>query len=659
MRKKRVLLTVLLMVSFTLALFAGGADEAPEEQISSGAQGEAPMLYELVQAGELPPVEERLPSNPFVMEPVGGGEIGEYGGTIRLGSIVTERSVEASGIASWPTYIGYDTDMSTIIPLMVAEWSASDDARTYTFTFRDGMRWSDGQPFTTEDIRFWYEECLLNEEIIPAASRSARWTPGGEPFELEVVDELTVRYTFAIPYPTAPYVFGPGFSGGPLGRTMFLPKHYLMDYHPNYVDRDELTQRAADEGYDNWVAYFTSRIPPQVYSFRFEPGIPTMAGYNLTEKAGNVFRLERNPYYWKVDTEGNQLPYIDDLQVTVVSNKEVLMTGIINGDYDYSRYNLSMEDFPLLQENQDAGNYELFDEWQQAYVTAHGIRFNLTHNDPAVREIFQDFRFRRAMSIALNREEMRDVLFFGAGEPMQNHTMPKTSKFFDPEIAYLHTEYDPDEANRLLDEMGLVLDGDWRVRPDGEPLTVVLMSEQSRALMAPAMELITEYWREVGINVVPRSVDSSVWRQAQTTNEFDVTMYPHTGVAPRILSSPSNFVPTSSANHWGNLWYQWWSSDGERGEAPPAEIARLFELNDTIQTDPDPAKRDSAVREMLASTAENLWSIGTLGLYPQLGIYNKNMVNVPREPITAVADTRHDSIANPETWFYRGGRSLR
>ena len=656
--------SALLFVAVVLAapsLLWGAATSEESATAAATDTNEAPMLAALVAAGELPPVQERLPAEPFVMEPVGGGEIGEYGGTIRLGSIVTARSVEASGIAGMPWLIGYDTDMSTVIPILAKEFSISDDARTYTFTLRKGLKWSDGHPFTTEDIRFWYQEALMNEELIPAASRSANWTPGGAPFELEIVDDVTARFTFAVPYPVAPWYFSIWWAGGPVGQTTYLPKHYLVDYHPNYVDRAELESRAKAEGYDDWMKYFSSRIPPQIYSLRYEVGIPTMAAYNLTQKGETVFLLERNPYYWKVDTEGNQLPYIDRLQVTHVSNKEVLMTKIINGEFDYARYNLSMEDFPLLQENQERGNYEFIDEWHQAYVTAHAIRFNLTHNDPAVRQVFQDFRFRRAMSIAIDREEMRDLLFFGAGEPMQNHVAPKSSKFFDPNLAYLHTEYDPEEASRLLDEMNLAWDANrqWRLRPDGEPLTLVIMAQQARPHLPPAMELVTEYWREVGINVVPRPVDNSIWRQITSNNEFDVTMYPHTGVEPRILSNPGNFVPVGPWGHWGNLWSQWYRSDGERGEAPPPDIKRLFDLHETMTSDPDVTRRESAVREILASTAENLWSIGTLGLYPQLAIYNKNMVNVPREPITAVADTRHDSTANPETWFYRGGKAFR
>jgi len=652
MKKRIFFLMVFFAFAASSVLWAGGAEEK-SEAVAAKAAKEAPKLAELVAAGKLPPLEERLPEEPMVLKPVGGGEIGEYGGTLRLGSVKTARSVEASGIANWPTLIALDTDMATFLPNLAKEFTYSEDMKIFTFTLRKGLKWSDGHPFTTEDVQFWYEDCLLNKEFVPAQHDD--WTPGGELLKLEVVDELTFRFKSAVTYPIALYVFA---KPARPWHTPYLPKHYLKDYHPNYVTKDDLEKRAKDAGYDDWVKYFKTRTPTHFYDLRYAVGHPTMAAYNLTQKGTGVFLLERNPYYWKVDQEGNQLPYIDRLQVINVKNKEVLMTKILNGELEYARYNLSMEDYPLLVENQERGKYLFYDEWRQAYNTAHTIRFNLTHNDPVIRKLFQDFRFRRAMSIALDRKEMNEVLFFGAGVPMQNTVMPRTSKYFVDKNAFSHIEYDPKEANRLLDEIGLKWDANhqWRLRPDGKPLVLVHICQIVRPHLPPALELTTEYWREVGVNVIPKPVDNTLWNLMGNNNEFDMSMYSATGVEPRIIALPANFVPIEPANHWGNQWYHWYASGGKKGEAPPPKIQRLFDLYEIMKTDPNPANREKAIKEMLKSSTENLWSLGTLGLYPQLAVANKNMVNVPREPVTAVWDTRHDSIANPETWFYRGGQ---
>jgi len=636
--------------------FAGGAVET-SEAVSAGK--EAPMLAALVAEGKLPPVADRLPEDPLVYEPVDGGEIGEYGGTIRLGTTRPDWSVEAGGIASWPTLVALDTDMATVLPNLAKEYSVSQDMKTFTFTLRRGLRWSDGEPFTTADIAFWHE-MLRDEELVPSPHR---WLMhGGSLVEVEVVDELTVRFIYAAPYPVGLALFsnhmGPGSNPG---RYAYLPKHYFRDYHPSYTDRADLEKRARDAGYDDWVKFFKSRSAPTFYDFRYEIGMPTMWGYNVVDKGTGVFVMERNPYYWKVDTEGNQLPYIDRLQIANLENKEVLITKIINGELDYSRYFLDMENYPLLVDNQETGNYVVIDEWVQAFVTPNAIRFNLTHADPVLRSLFQDFGFRRAMSIAINRDEMNEVLYFGTGTPMQNTVVPRTSKYFDDRNAFSHTEYDPETANRLLDELGLKWDerNEWRLRPDGEKL--VLVNHFSHPINLPAAaELLTEYWREVGINVLPKQVDGAIFATAvKNNNEFDLAMFPATAVEPRILGDPGNLVPISSNNLWGNLWYHWWISGGSKGEEPPREIKDLFDWYETASTDTDPAKREAAVRAILKSNGDNLWFIGTIGLYPQIAVINENMMNVPRSPITAVGDVRHDSIANPETWFYRGGEAAR
>lgn len=635
------------------ASFAAGPVET-SEVVSAGK--EAPMLAALVATGELPPLADRLPEEPMVLEPVGGGEVGEYGGTIRMGSVVTARSVEASGIANWPTLIALDTDMHTFLANLATEYTVSQDLKTFTFTLRKGLRWSDGELFTTADIAFWHE-LLSDKELVP--SPDSRFMLGGSLFELEVVDEVTVRFTFAAPNATGLYLFSRGVS--PF-HSLYLPKHYMKDYHPSYVASADLEKRAKDAGYDDWVKFFKSRTPSFFYDFKYEVGHPTMGAYNMTDKGTGVFVMERNPYYWKVDREGNQLPYIDRLQITNVENKQVLVTKILNGELDYVRYNLAMENYALLVDNQDAGNYVLVDEWRQAYGTADAIRFNLTHNDPVLRALFQDFRFRRAMSIAINRDEINEVLYFGTGTPMQNTVIPRTSKYFDDRNAFSHTEYDPETAGRLLDELGLKWDGkhEWRLRPDGEKLVLVNQFQAARPHLPPVAELLTEYWREVGVNVQAKPIDNTIFATAvKNNNEFDLSMFPATAVEPRIIPDPGNLVPISSNNLWGNQWYHWWVSGGSKGEEPPQEIKDLFDWYETVKSDTDPANREAALRAILKSNGDNLWFIGTIGLYPQLAVINENMVNVPRLPITAVYDTRHDSIANPETWFYRGGKATR
>jgi peptide/nickel transport system substrate-binding protein len=517
------------------------------------------------------------------------------------------------------------------------------------------MKWSDGAPFTADDVMFWYEDMYLNEELYPNPLANKAWSPGGKPVEVEKLHDYTVKFTFAQTHPVMLYAFQ---AGPPVFHYFYWPKHYLSPFHPNHTPRAEVEAMAKEAGYDNWVLFFKSKVPSRPYNFsETYIGIPTLEAYEMTAFGNNVGLFERNPYYWKVDAERNQLPYIDRMQVSHVGSKEVLLLKLANGEIDYVRYNLDMQDFPYLIENQEQGGYTVYKNWVTPFGPLHSYRFNQTTKDSVLREIFRDIRFRRAMSLAINRDEINELLFFGTGTPMQAAVNNPDSRFWRDEYAFSYVEYNPDEANRLLDEMGLKWDENrkWRLRPDGKRLSFVNVWDEARTYLTAATELVTEYWAAVGVEMLQRPMDVATYPTLIRNNDYDVLTFPAENLESQNLVTPRIYVPLHYLNGWGRLWVSWYESGGEKGEEPPAEVKVLYDHLETLLSDPDDAARDAAMHALFKSHAENLWTIGTVGLFPQLAAANKNIANVPDFGLTAQWMSHHDSVAHPETWFFKEG----
>ena len=456
---------------------------------------EAPVLRVKVAAGELPPVEERLPEEPLVVEPL--EEIGQYGG-------------EVVGASMWgPTSFGtlksffmvesllqdYTTVDTLGKPNIVKSWALSEEAKTVTLYLRRGMRWSDGAPFTADDFLFWYEDILLNDELTPL---KPAWTMhGGELMKMEKVDDYTVRLRFATSFPFEAVAV----ELGEFGVWGYAPKHYLKNLHIKY--NPKANELAKEKGLEHWYQLFP--ITPSTVWFEEGPvGYPVLTAFMPAETELTYLRAVRNPYYWKVDPAGNQLPYIDSLMTLVIDSPEVENAKMLAGDFTMSQTS-DLEMLPALLENAERGNYRLFyhtDDMGPMW----GGSFNLTYaKDTVLRDIFRDVRFRRAMSLAMDRDEMNEVISQGLAIPSQA-TVFAGSKYYREEYARAYADYDPEKANALLDEMGLKWDEkqEYRLRKDGKRLGVVI--EFSTWHLPILYELMKEYWEAVGVETTIKAV---------------------------------------------------------------------------------------------------------------------------------------------------------
>ena len=352
------------------------------------------------------------------------------------------------------------------------------------------------------------------------------------------------------------------------------PKHYLSKYHAKYNENADAL--AKEEGYDNWVqAVWQKRGGGG--DFRVEDlNTPSVKPWNHEEITTTYVLHVRNPYHFAIDPAGNQLPYIDRLRVETVADAETLNLKVISGELSVAAIGLSTPDFPLFKENEEAGNYQTL-MWPRAAGAESFYAFNLTHQDPGLREVFQDVRFRQAMSLAINREEINKVLFFGLAVPRQAAMDPENS-FYKEEWATRYAEYDPDTANRLLDEMGLQRGGDgFRLRPDGEVLAVQILIPLEWPSHVAISELVAEYWQDVGVKVDPRSYNIDLVGERLGTNDYDVAVW-----FLRRTNESKGYLPsnkfTSADGHYAPAWWAWHHSGGESGEEPPDEFKEYFQV---------------------------------------------------------------------------------
>ena len=590
------------------------------------AYQEAPELAARVAAGSLDPVASRLPADPALVVPY--EEIGQYGGTAFIGRMSRLNWSDAQMIGiSYEPITRLASDHRTVVCNVCEEWEMSDDAQTVTIRLRPGMRWSDGAPFSADDLMFWYEDVMLNEELTPRLPRN--WSPGGTMVQVDKVDDHTVTLRFAAPYPNWAAAMSTTRGGD-----MLLPRHYLEQFHAGYTDRVKLETKAKEEGFEAWTQYFgqTKQSWATIVP-RYNPDLPTILPFYLTEYSTDISRWERNPYYWKVDPAGNQLPYMESIVVTNVEDLQVWNGKTLAGEYTLSGFLTSIEDFALFKENEDTGDYRVI-MWPTAFAAAVNFEPNMTAPDADLRPIFQDVRFRRALSLAINREEINQVVFFGLGEPAQMTLLP-TSKYYEEGFANSYAEYDPDAANALLDEMGLQWDArrEYRLLANGKRLSFTVEYINVETPKTRVSELVVEHWQAIGVEAILKEEGRRLVNERVAANQISFSLA-H-GFAANDLHFESGsmawFVPYSVgwANPWAVEWARWYQTSGAEGEEPPAEIRQLQELREQFLIEPDEAERVRLGKQILQSQADNLWTIGTVRLIPQPLVIKNSVGNFP------------------------------
>lgn len=590
---------------------------------------EAPMLAEMVAAGELEPVEERIGRDPLVIEPV--HEIGTYGGTWNRGFTGPGDGLNGIRVATGRDgLLHFEHNSTNVTPNIAKDYELSDDGTETTVYLREGMRWSDGEPFTADDIMFWYEHIYLNEELLPNGWPS--FQSNGKDGTVEKIDDYTVKFSFEDPnflFPARLAAAGWGGEGW-LMHGFYAPEHYLQQFHPDFVDQEALDALVEEGDFDNWVSLFRAKS-----DWRFNSEQPAVTPWIVVQPPSETtWILERNPYSIWVDTEGNQLPYIDEIVMTLAEDAEVLNLRAIAGDYDMQARHIRMSNLPVFIENQERGGYQV--SLDPGPHSEFAITFNLTYDgDEEIANLMNTSDFRRALSLGIDREQINEAFWLGTGK-IWNILPPADNKYYPGEdYGTLWTEYDPDTANEMLDAIGLDQKDDegYRLRQNGERLTIEITAMANQLVpYVEASEMIREQWKDIGIDLKVNSVERSLALTQAAANETQLGAWVADGNDDPFLF-PFNVLPVLSAPSMsqGTLIGVWYETNGEQGIEPEPALKEVLDMLRSGSSVPE-EERIQLGQEMYKLMADNVWQIGVIAQGSNfLGtrVTAENMGNVP------------------------------
>lgn len=613
---------------------------------------EAPVLADQVTAGTLPPLAERLPENPAVVTPF--EQTGAYGGTLRVGFVGT--SPGWGGllyIAGWDQLTQWKPDFSGVVPNIAESWDVSEDATSYTFHLRKGMKWSDGVDFNADDIAFYFNDILMNIELSPSGL-GADWLPqlDADKFAFEKVDDYTVKFTFT--HPNGTFLLNLATWSG--RDITFYPKHYLMQFHKTYnPDVDSLV--AQEEGVTDWVGLFNKKANrDDPTNFLNYPERPTLFPWVVTSPLGSGTQLTmmRNPYYWKVDTEGHQLPYIDEVTGISYQDGQARTLAMVSGDLDYI-VDPGDENRIVYFDAVDSGAPLRIIENLWDGANTYAIQFNQTYDDPVLAGIFANKDFRIGMSYAINRQEIIDIVHDGQGKPSQVGPL-ESSPLYNEQLSNEYIEYNVDMANEYLDKVIPDKDANgMRLRPDGQPLSIVFTISNDLSFgttWVQTAELLIGYWKAVGVDLQLNSIPSTQFDENRLKNNIQATIFVAEGGAGLIpMFDPRSYTPMEWHSYFGLGWYFWRvATSGTTPVEPPQEIKNIRKMYDDVTLQPTQELQLEQMKKVIQLAADNFWMIGISTPAPKYQPLNVRLGNQP-ESFTQGWIEGVTKLTYPEQWY--------
>lgn len=621
---------------------------------------QAPMLDPLVEDGTLPPVEERVPLEPLVVQPVEG--IGTYGGVLRRGFTGPGDDENGNRYNSGDKLIFWDYTGTEFRPALAKSWEFSDEDRVFAIHLREGHKWSDGEPFTADDFVFWYEDLYLNPDIVPVPSGT--FAINGQQGRVEKVDDLTVSFVFEEPYPLFLTILGGttfmgsgqmtsrGFHGG-----AYAPAHYLRQFLPKYTAQAELDQMATEENVEDWIALL--RLKSQWY---LNPDLPILGPWRCVSPINTPnWTMERNPFYYEVDPEGNQLPYLDGIQMTLAENLEVLNLRAIAGEYDLQERHTDIAKLPVFLENMEQGDYSVHLD-PGSYGSDATLQVNHSYDgDPEVAQWLHNADFRRALSMGIDRDQLNETFWLGVGSPGSVAPDPSVPQSPGEEWRTMWATRDVEQANQLLDEIGLTeKDGDgFRVRSDGNGrLRLEIFAISGAFVPFPRIaQAIAQQWQEIGIQLDVSELERNLGMTRMRNNEHQLFMWANDG-SELIYAFPRHALPVDPAEAMmGPLIATWFVTNGEEG-MEPTEQAMLDAIDLYRSAGGQTTEEANATaQEIWKIIVDNVFSIGTVGVSPAvmgIRIVKNTMGNIPARQVN-MQHARTPQSSHPATFFFRNG----
>lgn len=602
---------------------------------------ESPMLTERVKAGKLPKLAKRLPSNPMVQDLWKGP--GQYGGTLH---VAEDDALQAQVVTSYATYglLEWNLKGTDGIPSLAASVEANSDNSEYTITLRDGLRWSDGEPLTTDDLLFAFKDVHLNKTLNPTPPVWFRNADLSDP-KVAVKSDTVIVVTFNGPFSLfKKYLWMPFQSHQPI-----KPKHYLKAFHPSYTSKAKLAAAAKKAGFDTWDQLFAAKDDPWL-----NPDRPTAAPFMMmTAATGNTLTAsyERNPYYFKTDPHGRQLPYIDKLQAQILSDDTINLRAA-NGELDLISLELAFTSTGLLQKNAKSKGFRTM-RWQ-ARSSNINLFLNLSHKDKITRNLFANIDFRAALSQAINRDDLNNQLLGGIGSYRQ-FTPQAPDAYAIPGIGQRFLKYDVDASNKLLDGLGLTSRNRSGTRLDstGKPLefVVIFVEDTSIVKLSDALNFVSNAWKQIGVKLTLKPVDNTLYYNILPSNDYDIIQY--TGHSVDWDMEPIWFVPQNNSFRTGPAYGDWCSTNGKTGMEPTDDIKNLWSLWTKLVEAPTDAERVAAGKQIAKQWDEQVYVIGVIGVPFRPAIANVKLQNVrDDDQVPLVYFHGFEGVTRPEQqWF--------
>jgi peptide/nickel transport system substrate-binding protein len=608
---------------------------------------EAPMLADKVASGALPPVEERLPGNPLVLEPV--ESIGAYGGSLK--NIDTNGMGQTSMYKSVEPLVKWNRNLVGARANVLEAWEWNDAATEVTVHFRKGMKWSDGEPFGVDDYLFWWNDMVIDEtvpEVEPAGTRV-----NGELMKVEKVDDYSLKFSFAAPHPLFLELHSRGFYHS----AMFLvPAHYMKKFHPKY--NTEVTDaNALMDRYGQGNNHF--------------PDMPTHFPWMCVEYVqGEKAVFERNPYYWKVDTEGNQLPYIDKYEVNIIGDdanfSEQVLLRSVAGEINFQVRDIAITDVPLVMEKAETSDYKVI-LWQRGDYAWPWIMLYYDYvPNKDIEDLMYDAKFRRALSVAIDRNRINEVVALGMAKPRAFALSPESPEFQTPEgkkvyeaWSTTYAQFDPEQAKAWLDEANVKdVNGDgFRELPNGKPLELIVEIPVSDKKSIDSMDLVKEDWEKVGIKTTLSTLPWETIDQHSGAGELMIRAWGSAAAWGLISASPV-WAPVEGVTYCGGGQRigQYYQTGGKQGipPRPGSMLEKMQKLYSEVISIVDAKARDAKLLEIYqVHIDEGPITLGTVGEHPSPVIVGKNLANVPAFGLVAGWDVSFPGTADPEQFYFK------
>ncbi len=621
---------------------------------------EAPALAQLVKEGKLPPVEQRIPQEPMVLKPL--REVGQYGGTWRRGFLGPGDSENGNRLRAADKLLFWDVTGTEIAPNVAKGYDISADGKRTTLFLRKGMKWSDGAPFTADDFVFWYQDMYQDKEIVRAPA--PEFVVNGKPGRVVKIDETTVAFDFDEPHFLFPsQLAGDTQVGGGQSRLqsdgralgMYAPAHYLKQFLPKYSSVEALTVQAKAEGFPNWVQYFKLKS-----DWRLNRDLPTLSAWKMTQPiTGQNWLMERNPYFWTIDTAGNQLPYLDKALLTLAENPEVINLRAIAGEYDYQERFMDLAKLPVFLENAQRGGYRVhLDPAFNGADTA--VVFNRAYRaDPEIQKWITNVDFRRALALGIDREQINHAFFLGLGTTGSVVPSEIIKESPGAEWRQKWSQLDVAKANAMLDAIGLSKKDreGFRLRTDnGERLRLQVDVAQTLSPTWPQQgEMIAQQWKAIGISADIKLLERSYFYN-RTRQDLNQVIISSNGGSESLFLFTIAVLPVDPSTSLNGVAHAlWYTTNGAQGIAPTdAAQLKAFELYRSAASKPE-AERIKIAQEIWKLAADQVWSIGLVGLSPAyMGtrVVNARLENVPARTCTS-QHCRTPWSGHPEQWFYK------